>query len=474
MLARSPLVRPPLALRLLPLLLVLIAAASPVLGGTVYVAFVGDGEVDGVSLETTLVVSNPTDDLRFVSLDFLPGIVDGVRLEVDPSPEIYGIPARQTRVFTGLSRDLGTIGLLEVTGDDQLVVDARLRVTTDSGESRLVQLPVVGSDHVQEPNKLHVLPGWYRDDSQRTSFALINLSPAANECSLDLRALLGEPLMDTVVLTLPPVSMFYSSDPLAGIGVPATAESRLEVTCREPSYSYVLVTDLETGDVVRRGAAVDLTSSLNSEFEDDTSDPADPGDDPGSGGGGGNPGEGVIVESGPGFVRMRVPGVVHAPTRGNDRWIYRLDLPGISTIDSLTATVVVRTGPWGTLRTRPQHHLLQISNARWGDGGWDFWVRPDRTAGLTQTGLLATRGRGLHNEVVRGTMSGLPNNFRVSINQNGRRLDGHGLSLNQGVFPPRTGPLFIQLGANLGIPHDPKVPSYGWVWRDLEIEIRGR
>jgi hypothetical protein len=480
MLRRRPSVRSSLALLLL--LVGHLLAASPLLGGTVYVAFAGDGEIEGLSLQTFLVVTNPTDELKFVALDFRPaavfepGVINGEQPGDDLEPEVHGIPPGQTRMFTGLSGDLDTVGLLEVTGDDVLVVDARLQVTPPSGPPRIVQLPVVTSDNAQPRNEVHVLPGWYRDENLRTSYGLINLADASNQCTVQLRALLGDNLTEPAVLTLEPSSMIFLTDPLGGIGIFSISESRLEVSCSEPSYSYVLVTDLSTGDIVRRGAAVDLASALGSDFgDDDTSDPGDPGDDPGgSGGGGGTPdGQGVIIETAPGLVRMRVPGLVHAPSRGNDRWIYRLDLPNLSTIDSMTATVRVRTGPWGALRVRPQHHLLQISNPRWGDGAWDFWVRPDRTDGVVQTGLLVTRGLNSGNEVVRGTMNGLPNNFQVSVNQNGRRLDGHGLSVTQG-FPPRSGPLVIQLGANLGVSHDPKVPSYGWQWFDLEIEIRGR
>ncbi|HVS12701.1 MAG TPA: hypothetical protein VMV46_02160 [Thermoanaerobaculia bacterium] len=456
---------------LVPLLVLL--ASSPALGGTVYVALAADGEIGGVFYETTLVISNPTDELRFVALDFHPGFVDGKQVQADPKPAIHGLPPRQTRIFTGLTRGLATLGMLEVTGDDLLAVDARLRVTTKGGRSGVIQLPVIGSDHLREPGKLYVLPGWYRDSSRRTSFGLINPTTATSQCTVELFGVSGNSLLGTTVLSVPPVGLIFLSDALGVAGVVAAAEARMHIACDAPWYAYGLVTDLDTGELVRRDAAVDLISTLSSEFADDTGDPGDPGDQPGSGGAG-NPGVGVVVETGPGLVRLRVPGVVHAPARGNDKWVYRLELPGISTIDSISATVVVRTGPWGALRSRPQHHLLQISNARWGDGGWDYWVRPDRTDGVVQNGLLVTRGRNAGNEVVRGTLSRLPNSYRIAVNQSGRSVQAEGLRINQGIFPPRSGPLFIQLGADLGASHDPKVPSYGWVWRDLVVEVRGR
>jgi hypothetical protein len=410
--------------------------------------------------------------VRLLALDFLPGTINGSRLDLDVKPTILAIPARESRVLTGLTRGIGTLGLVEVTGDDRLVIDARLRVSAGKGPAQEVQLPVISSENQFDSGALTVLPGWYRDSSRRTSVGLVNLSNVSNQCHIDIVNLRGKPLSGGIEISLPPLSLSYWSDALAAAGIQGAAEARLQLACAGPSYAYSLITDRASGELVLRRASRDLTSTLQGTFSNDgVDDESDP-DDPGSG----TPDlpSGAVIETGAGFVRLRIPGLVHAPTRGKSKWIYQLDLPGITTIDRITASVTVDTGAWGKQRDRPQHHLLQVSNARWGDGGWDYWVRPDRTPGVVQNGLLVTRGRNAGNEVKRGTLSQLPKRYSVRVVQSGKAVAGEGLEITRGVLPPREGPVFIQLGADLGAGHDPKVPSYGWKWRDLEIEIRGR
>lgn len=196
------------------------------------------------------------------------------------------------------------------------------------------------------------------------------------------------------------------------------------------------------------------------------------------------PGEPVITTE-PGLVRLEVAGLVHAPREGDadPRRIIRLELPGIDWIESIDARVSVEPGPWGELRDRPQHHLLQVSRERWGDGGWDVWVRP---AGDDRSlwGLTVARGRGEGNEVDRISAPaietigihasqqspsgvGAPGGARISL------LNPAPLTV-EGMVLPTAGPIEIQLGANLGPQNDPRVPSYGWVWRNLVVEVRGR
>lgn len=446
----------------LGLLLVLIGV-QVASAGTVLVPFAADGAAGGLVYDTSVAVTNPTTEVLFVSLDFRPGVVDGVAIEQDLEPVVESIGPGETRYFSGLSQGLDTLGLLEVTGDDALVVDVRVRVVDAQGRGELVQAPVLASDGLAPGGATIVITGYYRDDNRRMTLGLANGSVAENPCEVQFEGREGQALSVPISLTLPPRTLAYWSDALGAAGVAQVAEGRFQMTCEQPAYAFSLFVDVDTGEVVRRDPSIALASSLIASEEANLGGPSD---EQGT----------AVVETGPGLVRLRVDGVVHAPERGRSApvWLHELDLPGLSTIESITASVVVETGTWGSQRDRPQHHLLQISKDRWGDGGWDFWIRPDREEGLTLRGLLASRGRGEGNEVARDTEVGRPDLYPVNIEQQGNAVRGEGLALSSGVQLPRSGPLFVQLGARLGESNDPKVPSWGWVWRDLLIEVRGR
>lgn len=220
------------------LLSVLISAP---LSAEVFVPHVSNKTIGNLAYNTKVWVSNTgTTDRRFTTA-FIETGVNGSALAGTGTGATVG--GEKTSLLVGTAPN-DKIGMLEVAGAPQLVVNARIEVFSPQGVMLAsTNLPVVSASNTIPAGTKIYLQGLDRHVAAGTSsdFGLLNLSRESAQCTV--RGLRADGLQSgqATTLTVVPLSHRYVADALAAFGETSIADARLEVSCDKPFYAYAIV-----------------------------------------------------------------------------------------------------------------------------------------------------------------------------------------------------------------------------------------
>lgn len=217
----------------------LCASLAPAFGGEVYVPFVVNKNINGATYRTRVWVTNTSTATQKANIRFLAENSDGTQ---PGTPSTVSIAAGSTTVLTNIA-PADKRGMMEISGAAALVVTSRLEVVTSDG-SYLANagVPVVTVDNVIAAGKVAELQGLER--TQRgtiTDYGLVNLNPTSTQCTIKAFRTNSSQISQTVVLTLPPLSMRYYGEALATLGQTVIADVRMETTCDKQFFPYAVI-----------------------------------------------------------------------------------------------------------------------------------------------------------------------------------------------------------------------------------------
>ena len=436
-------------------LLAALFVAMPASAGTVYVVLASSAVEDGFAMDTELVVANSTAEPIEVSMHFIPVGADGSVRPEGFEPFTTTVGARRTEIFTDLT-DGATRGLLEVTSSSTVGISARL-VSTKDGVEHATEVPVIGSRRLLPAGQFHILNGWVRDETQRTSFGLVNLAKTANSCLVQAVAPDGSALVNVTSLAVPPLSSMYFSDAMLATGTPQGEDVRLQIVCQGDAYSYSMVRDIETGRINTIRPAADGGSLLRA------------------------PGAPLTCEDD--WYCIERPGVFLIPTPGNPLVKIDFDAPRNS-YSSFSLKMTVTHGGWNSRNEAGLHSLAWIVPV--GENGRTEWKRTPIYANLRG----GNKNILVNNSILDGVRPTAPipfgpgKTFQVEIfydaanrNSTVRLLDldggvlaevAHGTAAR--VFDT-SDTVRVEIGldnAPAGSGY-PEIASYGWIYQDLEV-----
>lgn len=242
--------------RLLPFglaaLVALLVGAVPSHAGTVYVPLTVQMNVDGISLETQVWLTNSTGHFAKAEVVFIPLASDGTKrkgaeVKAKEIPVWAGTTVRYDPLTNGPA-----IGLLEITLPDGVYATARL-----AGEHPLfghalgTEVPVVTSANLIAAGGTAQVQGWQREaNGVVTDFGLVNLSHQANSCQVSVFNGGGAQVKSSVLLPIKPLSMVHFTDALGILGESNNPNARAEVTCDGEFYPFSLLSDFRTGETL--------------------------------------------------------------------------------------------------------------------------------------------------------------------------------------------------------------------------------
>jgi hypothetical protein len=206
--------------------------ATPASAGTVYVPLATNSDIAGSRFRTAVWVVNTGAVTASVQAVFLASEADGrTRTSSTPSLSLQAAPGA-TALITPTAPD-GRTGMLEITGPNSLVVEARL-----SNGGLGAPLQVVSSSNLLPAGATAHLLALERDRERFTNIGLLNLGQAAARCTARVMQSDGRALGADVQITLPPLSHRQYNDPLPAFGATALTSGRTSITCDRPFFAY--------------------------------------------------------------------------------------------------------------------------------------------------------------------------------------------------------------------------------------------
>ena len=218
----------------------LLAGVVPAIAGEVYVPFASNRSVNGTTYQTKVWVTNTGTIARKFKVRYLNENVDGTQ-GADTGTEL-NVPAGGT-LLLGSVAPSGSIGMVEVTGAPQLVVNARIDAINSVGSVlSSANVPVVASGNVIKPNATAHIQGIELTSRGTVSdLGVMNLSNAAAQCTVKAYRSNASQISQTAVLGLQPLSMLHFENALAVLGETSISDARMEVSCDKQFFPYAVV-----------------------------------------------------------------------------------------------------------------------------------------------------------------------------------------------------------------------------------------
>ncbi len=245
------------------ILLMLLGAAQPLWGGTVYVYAVNK-VIRGNTFETDIRVHNDSGERAELTYLFIPAGTNGVTAfdrEIDPI-RVSVRPHATVRFDDWVP--FGERGVLEITADEDIVVTARQVGSPADGSKEFgTELPVVSSRNAVLPGRTAVLPGLTRADGRITpDLFLLNLSINRNTCAIEVFKRGGTLALEQT-LNFAPLSLNPFLDVLALVDLDNAADVSIAVTCEELAFAFAVSQNLETAEQIAFEPAAGGSSTLN-------------------------------------------------------------------------------------------------------------------------------------------------------------------------------------------------------------------
>ncbi len=222
-------------------LFALLASVAPAFAGEVYVPYASNQTIQGTTYRTKVWVTNVGSVARKFSTRFIEQGIDGTKVPAQPGNDL-SVPAGGTLLLNNLAPQT-KVGLLEISGAPQLVVNARLDALNAQGQVvSSTNMPVISTANVMKPNATAQLQGLERTSrGTLTDFGLVNVGEQAAQCTIKAFRANSTQIAQTVTLSVPPLAVFHFSEALVTLGEPAVADARIETTCDKQFFTYAVV-----------------------------------------------------------------------------------------------------------------------------------------------------------------------------------------------------------------------------------------
>jgi len=218
----------------------LLAGVVPALAGEVYVPFASNRSVDGTIYQTKVWVTNTGTAARRFDVRFISQNTDGTQ-GADTGNQL-NVTAGGT-LLLGSVAPSGSLGMVEISGAPQLVVNARIDAIGPNGNIlSSANVPVVGGGNVIKQNTTAHIQGLELTGRGTLSdFGLMNLSNAAAQCTIKAYRSNGSQINQTSVITLLPLSERHFENVLGVLGESSVSDARVEVSCDKQFFPYAAV-----------------------------------------------------------------------------------------------------------------------------------------------------------------------------------------------------------------------------------------
>lgn len=218
-------------------LVALLASVAPAMAGEVYVPFTSNRTLEGTTYRTKVWVTNTGTAGRRLETRFIAQGTDGTQ-GIDQTTGI-NVPGGGTVLLTNVA-PFGGVGMLEVSGAPQIVVNARLEALGNNGVVlSSANIPVVAAGNVIKANSTAHMQGMERTTRGTISdFGVLNLSKDAAQCSIKTYRANGQQISQTAVITMPALSLRHFDDILSVLGEVLVSDTRVEVGCDKQFFAY--------------------------------------------------------------------------------------------------------------------------------------------------------------------------------------------------------------------------------------------
>ncbi|HKH48785.1 MAG TPA: hypothetical protein VKM72_29310 [Thermoanaerobaculia bacterium] len=218
----------------------LLAGVVPAMAGQVYVPFASNRSVDGTIYQTKVWVTNTGVAARRFDVRFISQNTDGTQ-GADTGNQL-NVPAGGT-LLLGSVAPSGSLGMVEISGAPQLVVNARIDAIGPNGSIlSSANVPVVGGGNVIKQNATAHIQGLELTGRGTISdFGIMNLSNAAAQCTIKAYRSNGTQISQTSVISLLPLSERHFENVLGVLGETSLSDARVEVSCTRQFFPYAAV-----------------------------------------------------------------------------------------------------------------------------------------------------------------------------------------------------------------------------------------
>jgi hypothetical protein len=425
----------------------LLLLAAPAASTSVYIPLGGQTVVANLPVEVRVSLTNRGTAAATAKILFLAAGTDGTQRSAPPQSQPVG--PGQTLVLT---RPAGTIGMLEISGPDDLLVSAHLATVADPTER--LPLPVVDGDAAFAPGETLHLQGLPQDPSRPVSLSLLNLGHAAAKCTATILGADGVALAPSTTISLASLSQRH----FAGV-VPTLVEGeevRLQVSCDQLFYAHALVGRPDSP----RLSSIAPAHSARSSLDPDAPGPA------------GCP---------PGGTCFDQLGVVHTPTPANP--VKRLVFPVPSgSYRRVLMRLDVKHGGWAPGEANGRHNLFWLVRGRNLNmiGSADFYG-PNANYLDLQHGMGVVHEDKVH--LIQNLLAkpGATYHFDYVYDVGGRFLELVVTQASAQVARLRGVPnvsqlqiaasdqILLDLGFDGSVAGEP--PTYNWIYSNLEIDF---
>jgi hypothetical protein len=221
-------------------LIALAASVAPAFAGEVYVPFASNRSIDGTTYQTKVWVTNTGTAARRFDVRFICQNVDGTQ-GANTTTQL-NVPGGGTLLLGSVAPN-GSLGMLEVSGAPQLVVNARIDAIGPGGTIlSTTNVPAIGAGNlIKGGSTAHIQGLELTNRGTLSDFGIVNLSNAAAQCTIKAWRSNGAQINQTSVVTLLPLSVRHFENVLGLLGENSVSDTRAEVTCDKQFFPYALV-----------------------------------------------------------------------------------------------------------------------------------------------------------------------------------------------------------------------------------------
>jgi hypothetical protein len=441
--------------------LALSLSATAAFAGTVYIPVpdpVGSG---GSSHVIQVWVTNSGTAQRPYAATYLEAESDGTKRSSKPTE--VPVAAGRTSIMGGIGFR-GRVGMLEVDTNSAMSIEARLVSTSANGQSSYSTVPAISSRNLFEAGETALLQGLGRGNGigDVTSLGIVNLGKQASRCEIKVFRADGSQVATTASLTFNPLSLRHFADTFGLLGQTQVTDARVQVSCDQLFYAYATVFIQTNSQMIFVTPSASGASTLTGPGGDNQPPPSS---------------SGAVV-----YTR---PGLFHTATTGLPKGAFDIALDRDMSLKRLVIDMDFIPGPWNLSKSPNNHGLLWLYRGRFrGDtianvnafGPSKLTLKAAQNINLgpqqstqNETGVAWRLGEKYHlrytYDAENSTVSVVLSlagatvksfNFPTTSPNGILSVPAHGMKVEFGHYPGQEGP---------------EVPSYGWRYSDLRIEM---
>jgi hypothetical protein len=416
--------------------------------GTFYVPVVQPSASNGHRLPTHLWISNlGTQEISYRS-SFLPVGVDGAAFKsiAESAPQKVAVDRVQVVDDAAVS---GRTGLLAIEAESEIQVDAWVE-THHGRQTYMGGVPIISDANRFEAGTAAFVNGVSRVNTAQ--LALVNLGAESAACSVDFVRADGTLAGANAQVTVPAVSLSLHADAL---GLRQIEENvSVSATCDQPFFAFAVENNPRNSRVTFISPASQIAAAT------------------------------VVADAGAPIIFDR-PGQVHLATTADPKLKLSVPVSQALNLDRLVYDLDITAGPWNAKKPQCAHNIAFFHRGRFRSncfsnlnafGPSRYWMKNnqniDQPAGSNtnaKTNFHFVQGTTYHVNYVFDAVNKM---VHIILQQGGEdvaHIDMKATAQNHILTVPSTG-LVLEMG-NLLNQVGCEVPSLGWVWSNLHLQM---